>query len=195
MPRSRRSPRERVGHRDADRTLVQPLRTLAHPPGRREQPRLTGQPEHALAARAHTFALEPSPKLCGCPSPTNGESASATRISASSSPSFIAPTGPGLRRVIAETLRRRRCSHAADRDTPATRHTVFSGAGSSLLTASASATEGGPSSPVAPAGCRPRVGADQPCVAHQLARVPRPAAAATSGPHAQASRATRPATT
>src|SRR5947208_6145191 len=109
---------ERVGHRDADRTLVQPLRTLAHPPGRREQPRLTGQPEHALAARAHTFALEPSPKLCGCPSPTNGESASATRISASSSPLFIAPTGPGLRRVIAETLRRRRCSHAATATPP-----------------------------------------------------------------------------
>src|SRR5262249_11763670 len=80
----------------------------------------------------------------------NGDAASTWRISDSSLSSLRAPTGPGLRRAGAETLRRRRCSHAADRDTPATRHTVASGAGSSMHTASASATEGAPSSPQRP---------------------------------------------
>src|SRR3954471_16637790 len=61
------------------------------------------------------------------PSPTNGDSAISRRIPCSSSRSGSAPTGPGRRRwmgaVGSETLRRRRCSHAADLDTPATRQT------------------------------------------------------------------------
>src|SRR2546426_944047 len=65
---------ERVGHRDADRALVQPLRTLAHPPGRREQPRLTGQPEHALAAPAPPLSPQARPTF-RWPPPTHGRAA------------------------------------------------------------------------------------------------------------------------
>jgi len=57
-------------------------------------------------------------------SPTNGLVASTARISASSSESVIAPTGPERRRGGSEAPRRRRASHAAERDTPATRHTT-----------------------------------------------------------------------
>ncbi len=94
------------------------------------------------------------------PSPTNGESAITWRIASSSASSVIAPSGPGRRwgcggAVGSEMLRRRRCSHAADLDTPAIRQTRTGRASSRLATFSASATEGGPRPPpAAPWRCR-----------------------------------------
>ena len=64
--------------------------------------------------------------------------------------SVIAPTGPGRRRGGSEVPRRRRASHAAERDTPAIRHATSRGADSCSLTSSASATEGGRSCPAGP---------------------------------------------
>jgi hypothetical protein len=54
---------ERVGHRDGDRALMQPLCALAHAGGRGEQAGLPGQPQHPLATRADTAAPEARPQL------------------------------------------------------------------------------------------------------------------------------------
>jgi hypothetical protein len=121
------------------------------------------------------------------PSPTNGDSAISRRIAARSSGSGIAPTGPERRRAHrapgSERLRRRRCSHAADLETPATRHTRASGASSRSATFSASATEGGGPSPRSGrAGCRCPSPAPRSCAAPRRAGGPPPPPGGSSGP-------------
>ncbi len=121
---------ERVRLGDSDRAGVQAASPPAHPGGARSpasrvsrRTRLREAQIPRRRRRAQTLRW---------PSPTNGESAIARRISPSSARSVMHPTGPGRRRAGAEALRRRRCSHAADLDTPATRQTRASGASSRL---------------------------------------------------------------
>ena len=105
------------------------------------------------------------------PSPTNGDSAISRRIARAARRRASRRPGPagGGQELGSEALRRRRCSHAADLDTPATRQTRASGGSSRSATFSASATEGGGPSPrSAPAGCR------CPSTARRSCAAPRP---------------------
>jgi hypothetical protein len=178
---------QRVGDGHGDRGVVHALGALAHLRRRSQQPRPAREAQHALARRVDAPQRQTGRSFLW-PSPTNGDSAISRRIAVSSSWSAITPSGPGRRCGAAalgseRLLCRRRWSHAADLDTPATRQTPASGASSRPVTFSASATEGADRPrPAAPWRHRGPSRARRSCAVRRPADAPRSAPAVTSGP-------------
>jgi hypothetical protein len=110
---------------------VQPGGARAHLRRRGEQPRLAGEAQHALAAGADpALAAQPRPHraiaLAHEPRPLQIAADLGQQLRIRQRTHRAAATRAGT--TLAEARRRRHCSSAADRDTPATRQTVFNAA-------------------------------------------------------------------